>query len=256
MKITKSVLTDMGVSSENAEKYLAPLNEAMEAHRIDTPLRIAHFLAQIVHESAHMKYSSENLNYSASGLRKVFGKYFPTTALANAYARQPRKIASRVYANRMGNGDELSGDGWTYRGRGLMQLTGKNNYRAFSEWLGQDVVSQPDRVANEFAAHSAVYYWTANGLNRYADRDDLTTITKRINGGLNGYKDRLYLLGKAKKALREMEPVEEVPAAPVYKADFILNLQKLINEYYEGPSIDEDGIWGNQTRGALEKLVG
>ncbi len=215
MQITKNVLTSMGVSSANADKHLDALNEAMAAHGIDSRLRIAHFLAQIVHESAHMKAVSENLNYSTDGLLRVFRKYFKTRALAEAYARKPQKIASRVYANRMGNGNEASGDGWTYRGRGLVQLTGKHNYGRFSQWIGEDVVSDPDRVAEDFAAHSAVFYWDVTGLNALADTDNLRLITKRVNGGLNGFADRRRLLEKAKRALADIPEGTAAPAAPL-----------------------------------------
>lgn len=201
MQINKDVLTELGVSSANADRHLGPLNEAMGRHGIDTPLRIAHFLAQVLHESAHLKAVSENLNYSADGLLKVFRKYFKTRAHAERYARQPEKIANRVYAGRMGNGDEASGDGYRYRGRGLIQLTGKSNYRAFSKWVGYDCLADPDRVAGSYAALSGVFYWDANGLNSLADTDDLVAMTKRINGGLNGFADRRTLLQKAKRAL-------------------------------------------------------
>lgn len=204
MRITKDVLTELGVSSANADKHLDDLNESMGAHGIDTRLRIAHFLAQVAHESMLFKAVSENLNYSAGGLLKVFPKYFKTPDMANGYARKPERIANRVYANRMGNGDESSGDGFRYRGRGLVQLTGKNNYRAFSRWIGKDCVAEPDLVADRFAAHSAVFYWESNGLNALADTDNLKTITMRVNGGLNGYDDRRNLLMKAKRALSRL----------------------------------------------------
>ena len=157
MQITKGVLTDMGVSPDNAAKHLDQLNEAMGKHGIVTALRIAHFLSQIVHESAHMKAVVENLNYSADGLRRTFPGYFKTPAIAQAYARKPEKIANRVYGDRMGNGPESSGDGFRYRGRGLVQLTGKSNYKAFSDWVGHDCVDEPDAVAERFAAYSAVF---------------------------------------------------------------------------------------------------
>ena len=212
MQITKDVLIDLGVSPANADRHLEPLNDAMGRHGIDTPLRIAHFLAQVVHESAHLKAVSENLNYSAEGLLKIFKKYFKTPAQAQSYARKPEKIANRVYAGRMGNGDEASGDGYRYRGRGLIQLTGKNNYRAFSTWVGYDCVADPDQVAGAYAALSGVFYWDANGLNALADTDNLVAMTKRINGGLNGFADRRELLQKAKRALRRL------PAGPASAA--------------------------------------
>jgi predicted chitinase len=150
-----------------------------------------------------MRFDMENLNYSADALRKVFGKYFPTTAEADAHARHPEKIANRVYANRMGNGDESSGDGWKYRGRGLIQLTGRANYRAFANWIGDGrVMDEPDLVCTEYAVHSAVFFWVTHDLNRFADDDDVVGLTKRINGGVNGLAHRRELLNKAHGLLR------------------------------------------------------
>ncbi len=215
MRITKQVLTELGVSPANADRHLDRLNESMGQHEIDTPLRISHFLAQVAHESMLLKAVSENLNYSAEALLRVFGKYFSTREMASGYARQPERIANRVYANRMGNGPESSGDGFRYRGRGLVQLTGKNNYRTFSQWISTDCVADPDRVASAFAACSAVFYWDSNGLNALADTDNLKLITRRINGGLNGYDDRRNLLVKAKRALSRLAAgMGEQPTAP------------------------------------------
>lgn len=158
----------------------------------------------------------ENLSYSAEGLRKVFRKYFRAEAEAQAYARQPERIANRVYGGRMGNGPESSGDGWRYRGRGLIQLTGKDNYRRFAQWLGADVLANPDWVAERYAVQSAVYYWERTELNPLADMDDLSTITRRINGGVNGYEHRRELLLKAKRVLAEQSEagVVETTARP------------------------------------------
>jgi putative chitinase len=161
-----------------------------------SPNRAAHFFAQTAHESGGFKAFSENLNYSAKGLRGVFRKYFPTDALANAYARQPMKIANRVYANRMGNGPEGSGDGWKYRGRGFLQLTGKNNYRAFGIYIGreQEVLDNPDLVAGELAAESALWFFDCNKLWGICDQGvndaAILALTKRINGGTHGLDDR------------------------------------------------------------------
>jgi putative chitinase len=161
-----------------------------------SPNRAAHFFAQTAHESGNFKAFSENLNYSAKGLRGIFGKYFPTEALANAYARQPMKIANRVYANRMGNGPEGSGDGWKYRGRGFLQLTGKNNYRAFGIYIGreQEVLENPDLVAGELAAESALWFFDCNKLWGICDQGvgdgAILALTKRINGGTHGLDDR------------------------------------------------------------------
>ena len=161
-----------------------------------SPDRAAHFFAQTAHESGGFKAFSENLNYSAKGLRSIFRKYFPTDALANAYARQPMKIANRVYASRMGNGPESSGDGWKYRGRGPLQLTGKDNYRAFGRYIGreQEVLDNPDLVANELGFESALWFFDHNKLWSICDQGvgdtAILALTKRINGGTHGLDDR------------------------------------------------------------------
>jgi putative chitinase len=163
--------------------------------QINTPLRLAHFLAQCGHESGGFKATSENLNYSAKGLMGIFKKYFPTEALANAYQRNPQKIANKVYANRMANGDEASGDGFKFRGRGYIQLTGKANYTAFGKAIGEDILSNPDVVSGKYALLSAAWFWSNNGLNKLADGGStdavVTTITKRVNGGTIGLADRI-----------------------------------------------------------------
>ena len=185
------------------EEYIDPLNKVLPENGIDTPLRVAHFLAQVIHESGHFKTNVENLNYSSSALQSVFKKYFPNETIANQYARQPEKIANRVYANRMGNGNEESGDGWKYRGRGLIQLTGKNNYTACKTDMKIDIVKNPDLLlVPEYALKSACWFWNKNNLNQYADKDDITTITKRINGGTNGLEDRKTNLKRAKQILK------------------------------------------------------
>lgn len=190
-------------SQTNIDKYLDALNSEMSKFDINTPLRAAHFIAQLAHESGSFKYSSENLNYSASALRAVFGKYFPTEEMAEEYARKPEKIANRVYANRMGNGDEGSGEGWKYRGRGLIQLTGKDNYTNCGKATGLDLVGNPEQLAEnaDSAVAAAGWFWDMRKLNSYADQDDIKAITKRINGGYNGLEDREKYLANAKKVL-------------------------------------------------------
>jgi predicted chitinase len=193
------MLKEMGVSSDDAEQYIDALEQILPRYGIaDSRGRLAHFFAQVLHESGCMRYDMENLNYSAKALRAVFGKYFRTDAEANACARQPEKIANRVYCNRMGNGSEASGDGWKYRGRGLIQLTGKNNYKEFARWVGDErVIDDPDLVSTEYAVHSAVFFWDKNNLNAIADKDDIVRLTTRVNGGLNGLTHRKELLNKA-----------------------------------------------------------
>lgn len=191
-------------------KGLVPqtLIDDMVAHEINTPLRAAHFLAQAAHESGGFKFKSENLNYSKDSLLKVFPKYF-TPASAEAYHRQPEKIASRVYANRMGNGDEASKEGWKFKGRGYIQLTGKDNYKAFSDWAKEpSIMENPDQVADDkYAGLSAIWFWNKNGLSKIADtdnlRDDKTIIkiTSRVNGGTHGIVDRTERFNEYKKIL-------------------------------------------------------
>lgn len=201
------MLEEMGVSGEDAAQYLGDLEELLPKYGIaDSKLRLAHFFSQVLHESGCMRFDMENLNYSAKALRAVFGKYFKTASQAEKYARQPEKIANRVYANRMGNGSESGGDGWKYRGRGLIQLTGKNNYQAFAKWMDDDnIVDSPDLVASEYAVHSAVFFWDRNNLNAIADKDDVVKLTKRINGGQNGLSHRRELLNKANGLLTMLE---------------------------------------------------
>lgn len=157
----------------------------------------AHFFGQCAHESGGFRLFTENLNYSADGLLKIFGKYFPNRALANQYARQPAKIASRVYANRMGNGDEVSGDGWKYRGRGAIQLTGKDNYQQFASGIGApSILSDPDQVADAWAFESAKFFFDKNGLWSLCgtvDDASITKVTRRVNGGTHGLKERQSL---------------------------------------------------------------
>jgi putative chitinase len=160
-----------------------------------SPNRAAHFFAQTAHETGGFKAFSENLSYGAKGLRGIFGKYFPTDAMAKAYERQPQKIANRVYGGRMGNGAEASGDGWKYRGRGALQLTGKANYQAFSDYIKRpDVMTNPDLVAGELCFESALWFFDKNRLWSICDQGindaAILALTKRINGGTHGLDDR------------------------------------------------------------------
>ena len=161
-----------------------------------SPNRAAHFFAQCAHESGNFKAFSENLNYGVKGLRTTFGKYFQTEGIAKNYERQPQRIANRAYANRMGNGDEASGEGWLYKGRGPLQLTGKNNYRAFGKYIGreQEILDNPDLVATELGFESALWFFDANKLWSICDQGindaAILQLTKRINGGTHGLDDR------------------------------------------------------------------
>lgn len=171
------------------------LKQLLPDYEINTPKRIAAFVAQCSHESAGFTALKENLNYKPATLRKLFPKYFPDDAIANKYASMPNKqeaIANRIYANRMGNGPEESGDGYRYCGRGLIQLTGKSNYQSFADSLEMNVEDVPEYLATfEGAAQSACWFWESNNLNQWADKGDILTLTKRINGGTIGLEDRI-----------------------------------------------------------------
>lgn len=196
-------LINDNLNKKECDYYYEALQTLLIQYSIDTPLRIAHFLAQILHESGHFKYNKENLNYSAKALRSVFGKYFKTDKEAEEYARKPEKIANRVYANRMGNGNEASGDGWKYAGKGLIQLTGKANYTECGTSLGLDLISCPEAIITspDTCVETACWFWNKHNLNLLADRDDITAITKKINGGLTNLKDREAILKIAKQIL-------------------------------------------------------
>lgn len=184
-----------------AKAFLDPLDEACRAFDITTALRIAHFLAQTAHESALYTALVENLNYGAAGLMATWPSRFDAER-AQAYARQPERIANYVYANRMGNGPEESGDGWRFRGRGILQVTGRATYRDLGEFLGLDLEAEPDRLAEpRTAALAAGWYWHAHGINELCDRDDAVAVTEAVNGGRHGLEERLRLLGLAKAAL-------------------------------------------------------
>lgn len=181
------------------DDVLSQIPDTASKFNITTNLRLAHFLAQCGHESAGFKAVSENLNYSADGLKKIFAKYFPGN-LNESYARNPQKIGSRVYGSRMGNGDETTGDGYKFRGRGYIQLTGKSNYTRFSKFIGEDVVSNPDLVATKYPLASAAFFFDSNGIWQICDRgatdDVVTSVTKRVNGGTIGLDDRIKYFKK------------------------------------------------------------
>lgn len=188
------------MKTDNLNKTLNPaiMGEVfaiVEKFNITNHLRLSHFLSQCAHESGNFKFLIENLNYSADGLLKIFPKYFKDKATADAYARKPEKIGSRVYANRMGNGDEASGDGFKFRGRGYIQLTGKDNYKQFGAFVGEDLVANPDLVATKYPLTSAAFFFDKNKLWDICDKGDtpevVTLVTKRVNGGTHGLEDRL-----------------------------------------------------------------
>ena len=192
MKLTVSQLKQMVPGITHADHWIEAFDQLLPDYEINTPKRIAAFIAQCAHESGGFRFLKENLNYKAESLMKTFPKYFSDRDTANAYAKQPAKIANRVYANRMGNGDEASGDGYKYCGRGLIQLTGKSNY----SWFAASLEISPEEASAyletfEGAAQSACWFWENNNLNVEADAGDIKKMTKKINGGYIGLDDRI-----------------------------------------------------------------
>ena len=182
--------------AQDPESWVGSMNNVFPTYDINTPHRIAAFLAQCGHESGGWTTFEENLNYSAQGLNSIFKKYFPTLESAQPYARKPQMIANKVYSNRMGNGNEASGDGWKYRGRGPIQLTGAANYKSFAQEMfddWQNLYDNPDWVTSDrdFALMSAIWFWNKNKLNVQADSGDIKLMTKKINGGYIGLDDRI-----------------------------------------------------------------
>jgi putative chitinase len=191
----KEQLAEMIGKNPYIDNWYEAIHQILPVYDINTPQRVSAFVAQCAHESAGFKFLKENLNYKAASLRKVFPKYFPDDATANDYASRANKqeaIANKVYANRMGNGDEASGDGFRYLGRGLIQLTGKNNYTLFAASIDTPVEEIPEYLQTfEGAVQSACWFWDQNNLNQWADKGDILTLTKRINGGTIGLEDRI-----------------------------------------------------------------
>jgi putative chitinase len=202
MELTLDQLKQLLPKNPHVDHWHRALSQLLPDYDINTSQRIAAFIAQCSHESGGFTALKENLNYRAVTLRKIFSKYFPTDDLANAFAGKPEMIANRVYASRMGNGDEASGDGFRYCGRGLIQLTGKSNYQSFADSLEMNVEDVPDYLSTfEGATQSACWFWESNNLNQYADSGDILTMTKRINGGTIGLDDRIKHYEHAKHIL-------------------------------------------------------
>ena len=192
MRLTASQLKQMVPGITHVDHWIEAFDQLLPDYEINTPKRVAAFIAQCAHESGGFRFLKENLNYKAESLMKTFPKYFSDRDTANAYAKQPAKIANRVYANRMGNGDEASGDGYKYCGRGLIQLTGKSNY----SWFAASLEISPEEASAyletfEGAAQSACWFWESNNLNVEADAGDIKKMTKKINGGYIGLDDRI-----------------------------------------------------------------
>jgi putative chitinase len=192
MQITEQQLQQIIGRNEYIEYWCEALNKLLPEYEIDTPHRVAAFIAQCAHESGNFKFLQENLNYKAESLCRVWPRHFPSIEVARQYAHKPEKIANRAYANRMGNGDEASGDGWKYCGRGLIQLTGKSNYKAFADSI-ETSLEETAKYLHTFegSIQSGCWFWENNNLNKWADQGDIKTMTKIINGGYLGLEDRI-----------------------------------------------------------------
>ena len=270
---TKDHLEQIVFKNKKVGEWYDSLAKVLPEYEITSIPRVAAFLAQTAHESGGFTATTENLNYSADGLNATFAKYFKNATPpvdANKYARQPEMIANRVYANRMGNGDEASGDGWKYRGRGLIQLTGKNNYSAMADSFDIPLDEITDYVSTpEGCVKSACWFWSTNKLNSYADAGDMKTITRKINGGENGMEDRMkyYDLalavfgGKAPEQLRTLklgdrgEDVARMQRALNIKADgdFGPGTEHAVMYFQRANGLTGDGIAGPAT---LTKIYG
>lgn len=241
-------LTKILKNEKIAAEWVDLLNAAFEEYEINTSKRVAMFIAQVGHESGDFRVLTENLNYSAAGLKRVFKKYFNDDN-AEEYAGKPDKIANYVYANRMGNGDEASGDGWKYRGGGLIQLTGKSNYLKYAKKLGKSADELCKSIRSiEDALRTACLYWNDNQLSSLADSDDVNAVTKKINGGLNGVADRkkryeealAIIQNKAQKTKSNLPGVEELPIKNGDRGETVKLIQKMINA-------PDDGVFGPTT---------
>lgn len=225
-----------------------PLKDILAKYQINTPQRIAMFIAQCGHESLNFTVLEENLNYSAKGLNAVFGKYFQRAGRdANAFHRQPERIANVVYADRMGNSNASSGDGWKYRGRGVIQLTGAHNYAMFADAVGKKLSQIIEYVSTKDGAlESACWFWNRNDLNRYADNGDIKSATKRINGGYNGLSDREYHYHRAMSVL---DGSYKPQTAPVLLK--VGSIGPKVIKVQEALNLDADGVYGLMTKTAV-----
>lgn len=255
-------LEDILVGNKKVEEYYDALCKALPKYNITTENRVAGFLAQCAHESNNFKVLQENLNYSADGLRRIFPKYFRDVD-PNDYARQPQKIANRVYANRMGNGSESSGDGWKYRGRGVIQLTGYDNYSRFAKDMGMSVDEVIDYLETvEGAIMSAAWYWNSRKINTAADANDIVKMTKLVNGGTIGLEDRKKHYAHILEIFdTEYEESDEEEVEEEEADSEKININQVIKRGSKGPTvaaiqealgISADGVFGGGTEKALK----
>lgn len=250
---TRDHLAEMIPNNRYVDQWHHALSEILPEYEINTPARVAAFVAQCAHESGGFTMLQENLNYRATSLVKTWPRHFPTLDVANQYQRKPEKIANRAYANRMGNGDEASGDGWRYLGRGLIQLTGKQNYSFFAGSLEMPVEDVSEYLQTfEGAVQSACWFWETNGLNKWADNGDIVTMSKRINGGTIGMKDRIM---KYEKCLKMFGAADYTPAAPAANLNETVRLGSkgaTVQAVQQALGIGADGDFGPGTDRALK----
>lgn len=248
MKLTKKQIEHLLHGNKNWEQWVKPIQDLLPKYNIDTADRVAMFFAQCGHESLNFKVLEENLNYSAKGLNAVFPKYFKRAGRdASLYHRNPERIANVVYANRMGNGDTDSGEGWLYRGRGVIQLTGKHNYSKFADTVKMSLKKVVAYLGTkEGALESACWFWETNGLNKYADGQDIRGATKRINGGYNGLEDREHHYHKALKILGGDYKPEPKPTLIKVgsRGAQVVAIQQVLG-------LNADGIFGQMTKQAV-----
>jgi putative chitinase len=246
--LTLDQLTKIIPTNKESSEWLVILNEILPKYDINTPARLAGFLAQSAHESADFKLLEENLNYSASGLQRTWPSRFDSKTAA-AYARKPEAIANKVYSSRMGNGDEASGDGWRFRGRGIKQLTGRNNYTAFGNSVGMTAELAADYLTTKKGAvESAAWFWKTNRLNRFADANDIVGMTKAINGGTIGLEDRQRRYEAAKKILGSVPTAAVAITKSLRRGDRgeeVKILQRFLG-------LKDDGIFGIATELAVK----
>lgn len=259
--VTKQMFTAVAPRASMPDTWVTMMNKILPMWGIDTEQRVTAFLAQCAHESAGFTVFEENLNYSENALNRVFRKYFGSKRNAKNYARQPEKIANVVYANRMGNGGTKSGDGWTHRGRGIIQLTGKNNYVAFAKGIDLpyeeiiDYIEQPNG-----RLESACWFWYANNLNRFADRGDFRGLTKAINGGYNGMEDRIHHWEAVKRAAQVSSPTTinvnvNVSTGAQFKRNIGIGARgKDVAAVQAALGLPADGVFGPGTHRAVKRF--
>lgn len=254
MQITADVIKKMFPKYKYPDDLADALTEQFEKYEINTVNRAAGFLAQCGHESAGFTILKENLNYSAEGLNKIFKKYFPTLDSAKPYARNPEKIANKVYANRMLNGNEASGDGYKFRGRGAIQLTGRENYTKFAKSVGLTLdEAVADLETLDGAIESACWFWKTNGLNAICDADDIVKMTKRINGGTIGLDDRKKHYAEAKHLLGGGHVAEATPASTTeYVTVRVGSNNDTVKAVQKALGLTADGKFGPGTEKAVK----